>query len=283
MASSDAPVRKPNGGDVLLAVPATGRVFRAGRRVRLGDVDPTGRLRLDALARYLQDVSGDDTDDTDLPDAQDWVVRRTVVEQRQPAVLGERLELATFCSGYGSRWAERRVSILGDAGALVDAVTVWVHVDPVTGRPKTLSQEFHALYDAAAAGREVLARQVHDPVEPSADDVETFAWQPRATDLDVLDHANNSVAWAIVEQLRARALWHAGESRGGAADPLGQAFRAEVEFRDAIDRTAVEGDAPLVVAHVVTDGTHRLTAWSADGGVVHLTALVQPLGVSTRP
>jgi len=283
VASSDAPVRKPNGGDVLLAVPATGRVFRAGRRVRLGDVDPTGRLRLDALARYLQDVSGDDTDDSDLPDAQDWVVRRTVVEQRQPAVLGERLELATFCSGYGSRWAERRVSILGDAGALVDAVTVWVHVDPVTGRPKALSPEFHALYDTAAAGREVLARQVHDPLDPSGTDVATFAWQPRATDLDVLDHANNAVAWAIVEQLRARALWHAGETRGGPADPLGLTFRAEVEFRDAIDRAAVEGDEPLVVAHVVADGAHRLTVWSADGGIVHLTALVQPLGARTRP
>ena len=91
------------------------------------------------------------------------------------------------------------------------------------------------------------------------------------------------MAWAIVEQLRARSLWHAGEDRGGPADPLGQAFRAEVEFRDAIDRTVVEGDEPLVVAHVVTDGLHRLTVWSSDGGVVHLTAQIQPLGVSTRP
>jgi acyl-ACP thioesterase len=276
---------RPNGGDVLLSVPAQGRVFRSGRRVRLGDVDPLGRLRLDALARYLQDVSGDDTDDSGLPDAQDWVVRRTVVEQRRAAVLGERLELATFCSGYGSRWAERRVSILGEGGAVVDAVTVWVHVDPATGRPKALSEAFHALYDAAAGGREVLARQVHDPLAVGTDGVATFAWQPRAADLDILDHANNAVAWAILEELRNRVLVDAEAPRGGPDDLLAHDFRAEVEFRDAVDRSAVVAGEPLVVAHDLDreGGGHRLTLWSADGAVVHLTATLRPLGESSRP
>ena len=258
-------------------------MFRAGRRVRLGDVDPTGRLRLDALARYLQDVSGDDTDDSRLPDAQDWVVRRTVVEQRRPATWGERLELATFCSGWGSRWAERRVSILGDGGAVVDAVTVWVHVDPGTGRPKTLSPEFHALYDVAAGGREVVARHVHEPVDPAGESVRTFSWAPRATDLDVLDHANNAMGWAVVEQFRARLLAGLGAGRGDAGDPLAGAFRAEVEFRDAVERRVADGDEVLVVAHEPTGAGHRLTLWSADRSVVHLTASVQPLGDSTRP
>ena len=281
--SPNATRHKPNGGDVLLAAPGTGRVFRAGRRVRLGDVDPTGRLRLDALARYLQDVSGDDTDDSGLPDAQDWVVRRTVVEQRSPAELGERIELVTFCSGFGSRWAERRVSILGAAGAVVDAATVWVHVDPRTGRPKSLSPEFHALYDTAAGGREVLARQVHEPVDPSGPGVATFPWQTRATDLDILDHANNSVGWAVVEELRARLLTLAGIGRGDPGDPLGGPFRAEVEFRDAVESRPGGGDQPLVVAHVEDADGLRLTLWSADATVAHLTARLQPLGDSTLP
>jgi acyl-ACP thioesterase len=283
VATPDAPTRKPNGGDALLPVPNAGRVFRAGRRVRLGDVDPIGRLRLDALARYLQDVSGDDTDDSRLPDAQDWVVRRTVIEQHRRVSLGERLELATFCSGYGSRWAERRVSILGEVGGVVDAVTVWVHVDPATGRPKPLSAEFHALYDTAAGGREVLARQVHDPVDPDGEDVLTFPWQPRATDLDVLDHANNAMGWAVLEQLRARLLDAAGAARGDADDPLAGAFRAEIEFREAVERPVADGEVPLVVAHVAADAGHLLTLWSADRSTVHLTASVQPLGDSTRP
>lgn len=283
MAIPESPARKANGGDLLLPVPSAGRVFRAGRRVRIGDVDPTGRVRLDSLARFLQDVSGDDTDDSRLPDAQDWVVRRTVIEQRRPATWGERIEMATFCSGYGSRWAERRVSILGEQGAVLDAVTVWVHVDLATGRPKALSAEFHALYDTAAAGRQVLARQVHDPVDPAGAGVSTFPWQPRATDLDVLDHANNAMGWAVLEQLRARLLDRAGTARGDASDPLAGPFRAEVEFREAVERGVADGDEPLVVAHVSVGAGHLLTLRSADGSVVHLTASVQPLGDSTRP
>lgn len=275
--------RKPNGGDVLLSVPTQGRVFRAGRRVRLGDVDPAGRLRLDALARYLQDVSGDDSDDSGLPDAQAWVVRRTVIEQRRPAHLDEKLELATFCSGYGSRWAERRVSILGAEGARIDAVTVWVHVDPATGRPRTLPAAFHDIYGSAAAGREVLARQVHEPVAPDDDGAETMRWRARSTDLDILDHVNNAVAWAIVEQVMARLLVAAGGERGGPDDVLAGSFRAEVEFRDAVERHVAHGDDDLVVAHRPDGSGRALTVWSPDGATVHQTAVLQLLGDSTRP
>lgn len=280
MPGPDAATRRPNAGDVLLPVPALGRVFRSGRRVRGGDVDPCGHLRLDALARYLQDVSGDDTDDARLPDPMAWVVRRTVVEQRSPARQGERLELATFCSGYGSRWAERRVSILG-VDALIDAVTVWVHVDQ-GGRPKKLPPEFHALYDSAAGGRLVNTRQTHDPIDPSREDVERFDWFPRATDLDVLDHVNNSIAWAVVEQLRARLVSVAGASRGSDGDSLARPFRAEVEFRDAVDRGAVDGGQPLVAVHRTEGEVTDLTLWSADQTTVHVTARLRPLSDTHR-
>ncbi|MFM9132658.1 MAG: hypothetical protein ACKORY_08070, partial [Actinomycetota bacterium] len=51
----------------------TGRTFTARRRVRLGDATPKGRLRLDATARYLQDVSNDDTRDAEWSDPHWWV------------------------------------------------------------------------------------------------------------------------------------------------------------------------------------------------------------------
>ena len=57
-----------------------GRTFTAERLVRFGDLSRGGRLRFDALARYLQDVSGDDTADAGLVDDIAWVVRRTLVE-----------------------------------------------------------------------------------------------------------------------------------------------------------------------------------------------------------
>ena len=42
-------------------------MYQASRRVRLGDASPRGRLRLDACARYLQDIANDDSRDAGSP------------------------------------------------------------------------------------------------------------------------------------------------------------------------------------------------------------------------
>ena len=46
--------------------PTSGRIFETGRRIRLADVDPTGRCRLDALVRHLQDIARDDAADSTM-------------------------------------------------------------------------------------------------------------------------------------------------------------------------------------------------------------------------
>ena len=71
------------------------------RPVRLGDSSPGGRLRFDGLARYLQDVSNDDTRDAAFENDMAWVVRRTAIEVRSGARFGEELTLTTFASGGG--------------------------------------------------------------------------------------------------------------------------------------------------------------------------------------
>ena len=100
----------------LVPLPPSGRRYVGGATVRLGDADPRGEARLDAIARYLQDVANDDALDAGLASAMAWVVRRTLIRVARPAVLGERLTVTTFCSGTGRSWAERRTSISGDAG-----------------------------------------------------------------------------------------------------------------------------------------------------------------------
>ena len=56
--------------------PASGRVYAARRIVRSTDVVPSGRLRLDALARYLQTAAEDDVADAGLAEPMVWLVRR---------------------------------------------------------------------------------------------------------------------------------------------------------------------------------------------------------------
>ena len=49
------------------------------------------------------------------------------------SALGERVALATWCGGTGSRWAERRVS-LSTASGTIDVGTLVVHLDAESGR-----------------------------------------------------------------------------------------------------------------------------------------------------
>ena len=221
--------------------PAEGRIFEGGlRKVRLGDVRPSGRLRLDAAARYLQDVSADDTADAALPEAEAWVVRRTLIDVVQFPRYLEPVRLATWCSGTGTHYAERRVEARGEGGGRIDATTLWVHVDHRSGRPMRLSDAFADLYASAAGGRKVKARLVH-PNPP--DDLAVELWPLRATDLDVLAHVNNAAYWAVVEEALART--------GGVRGPL----HAEVEHR-----TAVEPGTEVTWGHA-TDGDGVLSVW----------------------
>lgn len=244
----------------LVGLPASGRVVRRRRPVRVADTSPGGRLRLDAVARHLQDVSSDDTAEVDLTGKQHWVVRRLVIDVPRFPRLGESLELATWCAAIGSHYAERRVSVLGDGGGQVEASALWVHIDPRSGRPKRLPPEFADLYGEAAAGRRARARLEHGG--PPAEALHAARpWPLRFTDFDVLGHVNNSVYWSPVEELLA-------ERRH-----LRAPMRAAMEHRGGLDR----GAEARVAAEDRSDGS--LIAWLLDGAdAVAASAVVSPLG-----
>lgn len=233
--------------------PGAGRVYEGARKVRLADVSPAGRLRLDAAARFLQDLSADDTADSGLPDAEAWVVRKTIIDVRAFPRYLEPLALATWCAGTGSHWAERRISIQGDHGGTMEAATTWVHVDPASGRPSRIPTGFDDIYGEAHAGRRVKARLDHPdaPVELT----DGFPWPLRFTDFDVLDHVNNAAGWQIVEEALA--------ARRDLRAPL----RAEVQHRAAIERGAT-------VEVTVAAAGDTLALWAEADGVVALTATV---------
>jgi acyl-ACP thioesterase len=255
----------------LVPLPDVGRVFRAGRRVRLGDADVEGRLRLDACARYLQDIGNDDTAEagTDVQGS-NWVVRRAVVDVVAPPRWREWVDLATWCGGTGRRWAERRLSLRGERGGSVEVATLWVHVDLATMAPARLPDSFTSTYAESALGRKVTSRRWVDG--PVPDDAAAVAWPLRATDLDLLRHVNNAAYWeAVEEQLLGGPL--AVRPGGGPHPLLAAPYRAVMEYG--------AGLAPAASVDVrVTQSDEHLSLWFMSGGAVDTWVTVLPLATA---
>ena len=222
----------------------SGRRFTATRTVRLGDAGLDGTLRLDALARFLQDVAADDAADVGLRSAT-WVVRRTSLDIAGRPRFGERISLTTFCGGLGSRWAERRTVVEGPSSR-IEAASVWVHVDETSGRPSPLPPLFLEAYAESAAGRTVSSRLTLPGPEGGA---AARPWPLRPTDFDVLGHVNNSVYWAVVED-------------APTVDGV-----VEVEYRSPI--------GPSAEVSVVEDGSRR-HRWLVSAEGVHAAMRTTP-------
>lgn len=156
-------------------------------------------MEFDAMARFLQDVGNDDTDDAGFGAlGLAWVARRARISVIAPAAAREQLSMSTWCSGTGKRWAERRTSMVGDSGARVEAATIWIHLDPTSGKPVPWGEEFADTYLPTTGGRQVDAR-LRLPKTPP-DGQPPVAWRFRSTDTDGFGHVNNTAYLAIAEE-----------------------------------------------------------------------------------
>lgn len=205
------------------------RRFHATKTVGLSDVDASGRLRLDVVARFLQDVASEDVIDVGRPPSKHfWVVRRTELDVVEPFRDDLTVELETWASGTASTAASRRYTLRGSSGGHIEAESIWIHLDRDL-RPLRLDDGFHAIYGPSAEGRRVSTRLTlpAPTVEPSRD------WPLRVVDVDRLGHVNNAAYWAPFEEV------YAGR--------LGGRLRAVLEYRRPIDlgervELAVDGD-----------------------------------------
>jgi acyl-ACP thioesterase len=238
------------GAPAFVPPPPRGRVFATARTVRSTDVTPGGRLRFDAFARYLQDAAEDDLADAAWDGPHRWLLRRCAVAVRSFPATGDRVRLATFCSGTGPRWAERTTTLSGPAGDLLQARAVWVAVQPATGEPAPLGPGFLERYGPSAQGHRVPARLFHPPPPAGAAGRD---WPLRATDFDPAGHVNNSVHWAAVEDELAGRGWLPAT--------------AEVEYRHPV----LPGAHPSLIT---SDGPGQLGLWLVNGPTRLASALL---------
>jgi acyl-ACP thioesterase len=211
--------------------PRTGRAFAHTRLIGPRETTVDGRARLDAIVDWLQVVAYADVIDAGLQDAVLWVVRRVTLEIERFPRLGDTIEVKTACSALASRWAERRTSLPG-----VEAVALWVAIDPVTLRPARIDK-LADVYGESAGDKRVRTGLTH-PLPPA--DAAGRPWHVRRADLDIAAHVNNAVYWQVLEE-----------------EPLEVPLTVEIEHR-----------VPLAVepATLLADGDYRWLV-KADGAV----------------
>ena len=235
--------------------PRGGRTYVSRRRIRLSDMDARGRLRLDAVARFLQDAAIDDVQETGwgMPEHL-WFVRRVRIDVQSPFLDDRDVELTTWCSGTAALAAGRRWSVTGDAGGRIEVDSVWIHLD-AAGNPARI--EHFGVYADAAADRRVSTKlELPDPPANAG----RTPWGLRLVDVDLHGHVNNAVHWQAVEEL----LPALG------VDPREPA-RAELDYRRPLDAGE---ELDLVVFE---DAGRGALAFVANGGDVRAVARVEQI------
>ncbi len=235
--------------DPSLPRPTTGRTFADERRVRLSDIDAHGRVRLDSVARILQDVAIDDVQETGwgLP-AHLWVVRRIQIEVMRPFLLDQEVEVVTWCSAVGSLAAGRRWSMTGDVRGRIEVDSVWIHLGP-DQRPARI--DGFGVYAESTDGRSVSTKlELPDPPSQAM----RRPWPLRSTDVDRHGHVNNAAYWQAVEHVAAESGFE-----------LRKPFRALLDFREPVDlgdelELTEHWDGPVLDLGFCVDGTVRAVA-----------------------
>lgn len=200
-------------------------------------MDATGRLRLDAVARFLQDTAIEDVEETGwgLPDHL-WFIRHIRMDVTVPFLEDRDVGLVTWSNGRGAVAAGRRWSLTGDRGGRIEVSSVWIHLGP-DERPARLDD--FGVYAEAAGDRHVTTRlELPDPPAGAP----RLPWPVRVTDVDLHGHLNNAAYWHAIEERLTR--------RG--PDPT-KPLRALLDYRHPID---VDDEVQLVEWSAGEDGVH---------------------------
>ncbi|WP_019202298.1 acyl-[acyl-carrier-protein] thioesterase [Tsukamurella sp. 1534] len=176
-----------------------GPSFERSWPVRTGDVNPERRVRLDGVARYLQDMANDEMFHRGF-DATDpyWLVRRSIIDVHEPLHWPSDVHLLRWCESTSSRWCNMRITLRGSAGGHIETEAFWIRFSAESGMPTHISDggmEYLQQYVAETRLR-WKALNTETPPEPSERDYDV---RLRATDFDPYQHFNNAAYWQLVE------------------------------------------------------------------------------------
>ncbi|RDI59617.1 acyl-ACP thioesterase [Nocardia pseudobrasiliensis] len=197
LVSPPRPVLNPM-TEPLAPVPESGHIFDIQRRLGTADMDEHQYLRIDGIARHLQEAGVDHLVHTDAMDTHPhWIVRRTVIDVIRPVEWPAQLRVRRWCSGLSSRWVAMRVRIDSSSGGLIETEGFWIHMNKEAMSPSRMSDSFFDLMATTALDQRLRWKQwLTTPLPP----VPGIPFPLRRTDIDHFEHVTNTAYWHAVHE-----------------------------------------------------------------------------------
>jgi acyl-ACP thioesterase len=202
-------------------MPASGYVYRTSWRVPTGDVDGNLHLRLDGVARYIQEVGAENLVDAgEAEDHPHWLVQRTVIDVIEPIEFPNDVSFSRWCSALSSRWCTMRVDLVGSDGGRIETEGFWIAINSKTLTPQRVSDTLIERFATTTAERRLKWRPwLQNPLD--TDTATPFAL--RRTDIDIFEHVTNTAYWHAIHEVMAMA-----------PEVCTAPYRAVVEYRRPI-------------------------------------------------
>lgn len=185
----------------LTPKPASGYVYGTSWPVMTGDIDEHLQLRLDGVARYIQEAGMENLVDAgEAEQHPHWIVNRTVIDVKEPVEFPGAVTLSRWCSALSTRWCTMRVDLVGSAGGLIETEGFWIAINKDTLTPMRVSDSLVEKFASTTDEHRLKWQKwLEDPAPPY--EVRPFAL--RRTDIDVFQHVTNTAYWHAVHEVMA--------------------------------------------------------------------------------
>ncbi|WP_280299179.1 acyl-[acyl-carrier-protein] thioesterase [Nocardia abscessus] len=246
--------------------------FTATYRIRTDDVDQHMRVRLDAIARYLQDIAADMIEASPFFGTDPfWILRRTIIDVITPISWPGDVEVQRWCSATSSRWVNMRQTVRSThetspfnpddrPPGLIETESFCIKVDPA-GHLSRISDRAQAELSRYVDDTRLRWQPLNTDAPPDSDITSDRHFPVRSSDIDPFHHVNNAVYWQIIE-----------DQLDDNQDLLTHPHRAVIEFL----RPIPPGAQPRIRANRNAD---RLAVWI----LLNNDTLAATATVRTRP
>ncbi|MGN0331967.1 MAG: acyl-[acyl-carrier-protein] thioesterase [Lachnospiraceae bacterium] len=164
-------------------------------RIRFSEIDHTRKVTLPAIINYFQDCSIFQSEEIGYgfsyldEHKKAWVLSSWQIDIKRYPVLGEKIKVSTWATGFKGILGERNFCMRDEADRIVAcANSLWVYMDMAKGRPtKPDTREIEAYGESKPLEMEEMSRKI----ELTENVTELSPFPVRKYYIDTNEHVNN--------------------------------------------------------------------------------------------